>query len=93
MNAETVTIVSSVMGAAAAALTTLFIWLFKAREADINLRNALTLLERELLSVREDIRENRRDRKILETIVFRTINHLNTRHNLGIPFFEVKADE
>lgn len=93
MNAETIAIISTLMGGASAALTTLFIWLFKARESDINLRNALTLLERELLSLREDVRENRRDRKILETIIFRTINHLNTRHNLGIPFFEVKPDE
>lgn len=93
MNPETIALISSLMGAAAAALTTLFIWLFRAREADINLRNALLMLEREMLDVREDVRENRRDRKYVEQVLFRLINYLNNKHKLEIPFFEVKVDE
>lgn len=89
MNVETIAVISSLMGAAAAALTTLFIWLFKARESDINLQNSLTLLEREILDVREDIREIRVNQRegaarfgkrtnVTRAIIFKLINHFNT---------------
>ncbi len=93
MSVEAIALIASLLGMAGGMLTTLFVWLFKAREADINLKNSLALIEREILNLREDIRENRRDGKYVEQVLYRTINHLNTRHKLSIPFFEVKVDE
>jgi hypothetical protein len=85
-------------------LSTIALWISKARESDLTLSLTLKYLTDDIARLRAEVAEMRSQHResathtgrrisITRTILFKLINHLNTKSNANFEFVDVKELE